>query len=329
MKKEFLVAISISALFLFLGISLAKAASCPNVPISGDFAVATSCTFAYNVDGVDNGNLTINAGYTLTINAGQTVVWNPGKSVYVNGSIAINKGTPGGQLKKTLLWMIDADSDNYPSTTTQYFGDTAPANGRRRYLMSTITSVDCDDTKSAVQVTQTQYTDADGDNYTITGSSFCASASTWGDSACTTTGTTYAKNAAGSCILISALTGADCCDTDSRVNPGATWQTVGDAGCSRGWDFNCSGAVENYGYAASGNCTGIGTGSCSGSNESISFTCSGTAACGATAYKYCRYRIYDSSCLSSLYSLSCNEETDPSLFGVKFYRYETSTQPCR
>lgn len=64
-------------------------------PLGGNFAVASNCSFANNVDGVDDGNLTIKAGNTLTVNAGQSIARNPGKSIIIeNGaSIAINEGS--------------------------------------------------------------------------------------------------------------------------------------------------------------------------------------------------------------------------------------------
>lgn len=41
-----------------------------------------------------------------------------------------------------------------------------------------------------------------------------------------------------------ALKGTDCCDVDVRVHPGAGFQTTGDGKCGVGWDFDCSGTVE-------------------------------------------------------------------------------------
>src|SRR3989344_3863557 len=144
---------------LFTG-DKAYAAACSSIPAGGDYTVSSSCNFSGTVDGVDNGNLTINNGTTLTINAGQTVVWNSGKSITVNGSIIINST---GQLKKTNLWITDANSDTYPASTTQVAQDNAPANGRRRNLMSSVSSTDCNDSDSTLQPTRTYYTDADAD----------------------------------------------------------------------------------------------------------------------------------------------------------------------
>ncbi len=142
----------LGALF-FLKADPIFAISCPSVSYNGAYTATQSCTFAGNVDGVESGNLTINNGVTLTINAGQTVVWNPGSSVIINGAIAINK--PGGQLRKSYLWMADKDGDGYASSTlsSQYVSLTAPAvNGItlvRRSTMIATTSLDYDD-RSAV-----------------------------------------------------------------------------------------------------------------------------------------------------------------------------------
>lgn len=118
-------------------------AACLSVPASGNYTATTSCTFAGTVNGLESGNFTINSEVTLTINAGQTVVWNSGYSIIINGSIAINKGSPGGQLRKSYLWMVDADGDHYASSTasSQYYGSSAPTvNGVTAVSRSTMTS---------------------------------------------------------------------------------------------------------------------------------------------------------------------------------------------
>lgn len=110
-------------------------------PYGGDWTLDGNCIIS-GVDGVDNGNFTVDGGYTLTIQDGGTFVWNPGKSIFIkNGSIAINQG---GLMKKTYLWMKDSDSDGYSPNEIQYAQDTAPAGTRRRYLL--IGDNDCCDT---------------------------------------------------------------------------------------------------------------------------------------------------------------------------------------
>lgn len=131
-------------IFFFFPV-IAFSASCSGVPISGNYTVSTSCTFAGTVDGVDAGtgtsntaNIVVNNGTTLTVNAGQTVVW--GGTITVNGSIAISST---GQLKQGPLWMTDADADGYSdSALTQIVQSTQPTNGRRRSAMTSVTQID-------------------------------------------------------------------------------------------------------------------------------------------------------------------------------------------
>ena len=110
----------------FLLISQPVLASCASVSMGGDYAVSASCTFAGTVDGVDNGNITVNTDQTLTVGAGQTIVWGPGKSLVINGSIAINST---GQLKQTRLWVKDSDGDGYPTTDTPIAQTDSPGAG--------------------------------------------------------------------------------------------------------------------------------------------------------------------------------------------------------
>jgi hypothetical protein len=158
-------------------VTLSFGSACAGVPLGGDYTIDSTatggtggCTFAYSVDGVDNGNLTIASGYTLTINAGQTVVWNPGKSIFINGSIAINKGSPGGQLKKTYLWAADVDSDTYYIFVAQ---DSNPGGAsKRRYELTSWPSIfDCLDSGTGAQYVYQNIAnleeDKDQDRYTI------------------------------------------------------------------------------------------------------------------------------------------------------------------
>ena len=137
---KFFPALLFSYLAISLFPSLAFAACAPAV--NGDYAVTTDCAFSGTANGVDNGNLTVNQGATLTLNAGQILVINPGKGIAINGSIAINTTA---QIKKTYLWMTDVDGDGWPANITQIAQNTAPANGRRRYLMASVATPDCND----------------------------------------------------------------------------------------------------------------------------------------------------------------------------------------
>jgi len=111
-----------------------------------------------------------------------------------------------------------------------------------------LSGADCNDSNSIVQITRIpQYYDADGDTYTVAGSSFCASASTWGNSACTTAGSNYAKDSAGSCAIMMPLSGVDCYDLNANAKPGQTGYYTSVRGASNdsagntynSFDYNC------------------------------------------------------------------------------------------
>lgn len=145
-------------------------AACTEPSPGGNYTISSSCVFAgtNNVHGVDNGGMTINGGVTLTVAAGQTIVWGPGQSIIINGSIIINDT---GQLKQTRIWMLDSDTDGYPSTTTQVAQDSSPGAGYRfRNALTSFTSADVNDSSGSVWQSLPCYTDSDGDGYGATGS---------------------------------------------------------------------------------------------------------------------------------------------------------------
>jgi hypothetical protein len=138
---------------VFFALALPVLANC-SPPPGGNHTVTYNCSFSGSVNGVDNGNLTINSGVTLTINAGQTIVFNPGKSVIVNGTIAMSAS--GAQIKKTYLWILDADNDGYaPNATSQLGQDTQPTNYQRRYTR--LGTNDCYDSNANARPGQTSY----------------------------------------------------------------------------------------------------------------------------------------------------------------------------
>ncbi len=181
-------------------------------PAGGNYTLDGNCSIT-GVNGVDNGNFFVASGYTLTLQPSSTFVWNPGFGIRMQGG-KIAKGS-GASLKKTYLWMTDADADNYPSSTTQVAQDSAPANGRRRNLMTTTSSTDCLDSSANVYANQTVATDSDQDGYgTSSASSQCAGAST------TVSGRTYYMNSAGSYAFIasaSTLGTSDCNDASATA----------------------------------------------------------------------------------------------------------------
>ena len=113
---------------------LASTGTTCSPPLGGNFAIASNCSFADDINGVDDGNLTIKSGYTLTINAAQTIAWNSGKSIIIedDSSIIINST---GQIKQTSLWVKDADDDGYyDEGTDPKAQDNQPTDFIRRYL---------------------------------------------------------------------------------------------------------------------------------------------------------------------------------------------------
>ena len=113
------------------------------------------------VDGVDNGTGTTNTG-TITISGGATVVVDTnltvvaGSFVITSGSIVLNP--TGGVLKPGgILYAIDADQDTWPGSINTLFavtkGTAKPSNFTRRDSLSSLSTVDCND--SAYSLTNT------------------------------------------------------------------------------------------------------------------------------------------------------------------------------
>ena len=138
------------AVILFFLLSPTIAHACASVPAGGDYTVSSSCSFADTVDGVDNGNITVNAGRTLTVGEGQTIAWGPGKSLIVTGAILINSS---GSLVQKRIWVHDADSDGYPSEGSTPFAQAgSPGSGyRNRTDVANYAKEDCSDTGSGSQ----------------------------------------------------------------------------------------------------------------------------------------------------------------------------------
>lgn len=164
--------------------------------LGGDHIVNSNCAFTGSVNGVDNGNITVNAGVTLTVNANQTIAWNAGKSITVNGTIALSAS--GAQLKQTNLWIKDADNDGYSLNSTDMLAqDAQPSSYQRRSTRSE--AGDCNDSSASTWQYLTGYPDGDGDAYT-TGSA---------QSVCSGSSLPSGYSASSS--------GTDCDDTSSSV----------------------------------------------------------------------------------------------------------------
>jgi len=112
-------------------------------PDSGDWVMNYNCTLypgaPYNIDGADHGNVIIQSG-TLTIPNGTAFAFNSGYHISLTGgSIVI--GT-GGQIKKTNLWLVDADYDGYDGGGMVAADSSPGGNYMRRYGSL---GEDCDD----------------------------------------------------------------------------------------------------------------------------------------------------------------------------------------
>lgn len=151
------------------------------IPISGSF-INSSTTSAINkyvdgtnaaryVIGVDNNGPggTNDAVFELqsgifTLNSNETLV--TGSMNLTGGTLAI---ATGSIIKlNTPVWAVDADADGYTLDNKLYYG-AAPTNGRRKYLLTTLSATDCAEnsynlTNSCCTVA-TRYLDADGDTY--------------------------------------------------------------------------------------------------------------------------------------------------------------------
>ena len=110
--------------------------------------------------GTNSSALTLQNG-TLTITSTEHLL--TGSINMTGGSIAIATGgkiSPGGG-----IYYSDSDSDGYPSSTTPTIGFSAPANYRRRYLMNTTATAECDDSDATLYQNLDGYVDSDGDDY--------------------------------------------------------------------------------------------------------------------------------------------------------------------
>lgn len=109
----------------------------------GDWMMTSDCTIS-ETDGVDNGDVTIQSG-TLTLNA--PFIFNAGKTLTLSGGSILFNGS--SEIRKDKLWQIDADNDGVPANSTMFVQDSAPTNGKRRYLLTT-SSIDCLDSNPNV-----------------------------------------------------------------------------------------------------------------------------------------------------------------------------------
>lgn len=104
--------------------TLAWSDPCSGITQGSDSTLSVDCTVSV-VDGLDQGNLTINSGTTLTLNSGATWAFNPGTSITNNGTIILS-GT--ATLKKGYLFYLGA-TDAEADTSEKFFFTTTPQSG--------------------------------------------------------------------------------------------------------------------------------------------------------------------------------------------------------
>lgn len=115
------------------------------------FTTTANCTIT-GVDGADGGTFTLAAGHTVTISAGATLVAGI-FTIPASGGTLISNSTGGIDVASTnVICMTDADTDNYSPATTQYLATTSCAAGkRRRNLMTSVVTLDCNDTDANIR----------------------------------------------------------------------------------------------------------------------------------------------------------------------------------
>lgn len=105
--------------------------------------ISANCTIS-GVDGADGGIFTVSGG-TVTIAAGGTL---SAASFSLSGGALVKNNDTGvvSIVAGSVICMTDADADGYSSATTQYADGAACAGGRRRrYLMTAVATLDCND----------------------------------------------------------------------------------------------------------------------------------------------------------------------------------------
>ncbi|MCK4588473.1 hypothetical protein KAT60_01520 [Candidatus Woesebacteria bacterium] len=303
--KFILVSAFVTIAFFFqASVSPIHAVECSH-PISGNYVYNGDCTFRTGVDGVDTGTGSTNTA-TLTAQSGILIVYSGdtltfGSMILTGGSVTVQ-----GTLKPgTPLWIVDADADGYPATTTQYAQTSAPTNGRRRNLMTSLT-IDCDD--SIYSATNeccnmiTWYQDSDGDTYGnpsvsteacddappggyVSNNSDCYDSNANAKPGQTTCYTTNRGDGSFDYNCDSTQSACNTCNTSSYTTPSLAWRQ-----CSGGYcwtdpydtyftGYTCQGSTSTCG--ASGlSCTGSKASECVYSPCSLSnYYATGTTGC--------------------------------------------------
>ena len=226
------------------------------------------------INGVDNGDLIIDADQTLTLNEGQTLVWNPGKEITISSgaSIAINLHS---QLKQGYIWVPDSDGDGWITENNQVIADSQPAGYVRRNTITNLTA-DCDDSSYDVTNTccslVTWYQDSDGDLY--------------GNASVTTEACDQPEG------YVSDNT--DCYDSNANAKPGQTTCYTTNRG-DGSFDYDCdstdthctncsTSCTDGSSFWTLGCCGTFPNNYCCNASWKAQKLCSGTAGCGVAGY---------------------------------------------
>lgn len=238
-------------------------ADCSSVPLSGNYSLAADCALPGTVNGIDAGTGTTNTA-VLTTGAGTSLTVLSGQTIAV-GSLSLTGGTvtiiDGGSMKiGSPIWMTDADSDGYPSATTQIIQASAPTNGRRRNLFTMITQADANDASACA----TNGASAGTCKTCLNGAPSNAGAGTDPNNDCASSYNACSGNNRigpdGNCD------GAGACNTgglSSACSTAGTCQTGG--GCSAG---SCTAVSNVTAYNEGTGCTAVCTG-CNGSGSCV------------------------------------------------------------
>lgn len=150
-----------------------SASGCSSVNLTTDYTASSSCVFGNSTtDGVDKGTgttntavLTVAKDTTLTVGANQTVAYG---TIYKPGATVVRLS--GGTLRRSPVWVPDADADGYPDnlgTQGQVVQATQPSGYARRAVI-VATNKDCDSTDATKFKNYVSYVDVDADAYTTT-----------------------------------------------------------------------------------------------------------------------------------------------------------------
>jgi len=276
------------------------------IPLSGSWTIPYDCTISTDNDGVAYGTTTISGGYTLSLTNGTYFGWSPGYSIVITGANSKILICAGCALEQGYICVNDYDGDHYYAGLTLIGTGVCTCGGdtcyRDRGDSKFITAGgDCNNSNATIQINRNQYTDADTDYYPLNmTSSQCLSASTWSDSACSTAGSNYAKNASGTCVPVSTSMGLDCYDLNANAKPGQTAYYTAVRGSSNdsagntynSYDYNCNGTAdkEKTAYTSAcntslgGACNAVPPGPCTAG--SCGTSTSTTPACGGTYTVY-------------------------------------------